>query len=217
MKKYIFIIIVFVIIVGLFIYYYFFKNNNNNSNELENNTNNSYIAQKTSTADNNNNMSDANSTSDITMQTELSSFSTKIYKDTQSRYSNIKLGCQTLNNTIVKSGDTFSFWDILGCPTKETGYKKAKTFTSDGKITQSYGGGLCQISTTLYNAVLEVKELDIIERHEHSRNVNYIKDGKDAAVSYNSSDLKFKNNLDYDIKIESIVEDNKVKIRLIRI
>ena len=59
--------------------------------------------------------------------------------------------------------------------------------------------------------------LEVTERHKHSRDVPYIKDGKDAAVSYNSADLKFKNNLDYDIKIEAKVEDRNVKIKLIRI
>ena len=65
--------------------------------------------------------------------------------------------------------------------------------------------------------MLEVEELDIKERHEHSRDVVYIKDGKDAAVSYKSADFKFKNTLDYDVKIEAKVENNQVKIKLIRI
>ncbi len=118
---------------------------------------------------------------------------------------------------MVKKGETFSLWNVLGCPTKEKGYRKAKTFTSTGGITKSYGGGICQVSTTIYNAVLEVEELDIKERHEHSRDVVYIKDGKDAAVSYKSADLKFKNTLDYDIKIEAKLENNKVKIAIVRI
>lgn len=148
---------------------------------------------------------------------ELSEFSTKLPKDTKARYSNIDLACDTLNGTVVKKGETFSLWNVLGCPTKEKGYRKAKTFTSDGEVTQSYGGGICQVSTTIYNAVLEVEELDIKERHEHSRDVTYIKDGKDAAVSYKSADFKFKNTLDYDIQIEAKVENNQVKIKLIRI
>lgn len=148
---------------------------------------------------------------------DLSEFSTKLPKDTKARYSNIDLACDTLNGTVVKKGETFSLWNVLGCPTKEKGYRKAKTFTSNGEVTQSYGGGICQVSTTIYNAVLEAEGLDIKERHEHSRDVVYIKDGKDAAVSYKSADLKFKNTLDYDIKIESKVENNKVKIKLVRI
>ena len=121
---------------------------------------------------------------------------------------------KTLDGTIVKSGDTFSLWNTLGCPNKEKGYKKAKAFTSDGDIKQSYGGGICQVSTTIYNALLKIDEIKITERHEHSRDVVYIKDGKDAAVSYKSADLKFKNNADYDIKLKASVKNNKVIIKI---
>ena len=148
---------------------------------------------------------------------KISEFSTRLPNDTKARDDNIKLACKTINGAVVKSGEIFSFWDALGCPTKEGGYEKAKTFTSDGKVTESYGGGVCQISTTIYNAVLKVEGLKVTERHEHSRDVPYIKDGKDAAVSYRSADLKFKNTLEYDIKIEAEVEDRKVKITLVRI
>lgn len=151
------------------------------------------------------------------IEEQLAEFSTKLPKDTKARDENIKLACDTLNNTIVESKKTFSLWDILGCPTKEKGYQKAKTFTSDGEVKQSYGGGICQISTTLYNAVLKIDELKIKERHEHSRDVPYIENGKDAAVSFDTADFKFENTLDYNIKIEAKVEDNKVKITLIRI
>lgn len=220
MKKYIFLIIIALIIIGSFVYYYFFKNNNTHAkNSKENNS--IYTALKTTTTDDNSNNSINSEPKDITLNNneneEISSFSTKIIKDTKARFSNIELACSTLNNSIVKSGETFSLWNVLGCPTKEKGYKKAKTFRSNGSIVKAYGGGICQISTTLYNAVLNVDDLEVTERHEHSRDVNYIKDGKDASVSYNSADFKFINRLDYDIKIEAFVEDNKVKIKLLRI
>lgn len=144
----------------------------------------------------------------------VSNFSTKLPKDTKARYSNIDLACKTLNDTIVKSGDTFSLWNTLGCPTKEKGYKKAKAFTSSGKIKYSYGGGICQVSTTIYNALLKLDGIEILERHEHSRDVVYIKDGKDAAVSYKSADLRFKNNLEYDIRLKADVKNNKVVIEI---
>ena len=117
----------------------------------------------------------------------------------------------------MKSGKVFSLWEVLGCPTEEKGYEKAKTFTSDGEVTQSYGGGICQLSTTIYNTVLKLDGLQVTERHEHSREVPYIEDGKDAAVSYGNTDLKFKNTLDYDIKIGAEVENRKVKIKLLKI
>lgn len=214
MKKYLWIFIFFILIIVVM--FYIFNNNNNNKEN--------YIAERTSINTDNKeteNMNQNNKETDILGENhkegKLSDFSTKLPKDTKARYSNIELACETLNNTIVKTGETFSLWKVLGCPTKEKGYKKAKVFTSDGKIKKSYGGGICQISTTIYNAVLEVEGLEVKERHEHSRDVVYIKDGKDAAVSYNSADLKFKNTLDYDVKIGAKVEKNKVKIELFRI
>lgn len=220
MKKYLWIFIFLVLIIAGAI---FFFNKNNSQTQEE-----GYTAKKTATNTNiQNNIENElnigeNKTNIIkeskeAEEKEISEFSTKLPKDTKERYSNIKLACKTLNGTEVKKGETFSLWEVLGCPTKEKGYQKAKAFTSDGEVKQSYGGGICQISTTIYNAVLEVEELDVKERHEHSRDVTYIKDGKDAAVSYKSADFKFKNTLDYDIKVEAKVEDNKVKIKLIRI
>ena len=218
MKKSLWIFLILILIIGIAIFVF-----NKHNNKQENN----YIANKTIAEVNpQNNLENNTNNAKNTIETEykkgekreeLSEFSTKLPNDTKARYSNIDLACKTLNGTVVKKGETFSLWNVLGCPTKEKGYRKAKTFTSNGEVTQSYGGGICQVSTTIYNAVLEVKELDIKERHEHSRDVTYIKDGKDAAVSYKSADFRFKNTLDYDIQIEAKVENNQVKIKLIRI
>ena len=211
MKKYLWIFIFFAVLAGGMLFVW-----NQNSKKQEQQ---SYTAEKTGTTVEQNEavaLSD-NLNNEMVTEQELSEFSTKLPKDTKERYSNIDLACETLNGTVIKKGETFSLWNVLGCPTKEKGYRKAKTFTSTGKITKSYGGGICQVSTTIYNAVKEVKELAIKERHEHSRDVVYIQDGKDAAVSYQSADLKFKNTLDYDIKLEAKVEDNKVKITIVRI
>lgn len=213
MKKFIFIIILIIILasIGFFIY----KSNSNNQPNYSSN----YTAEKTSISNEVNNNENTNSQTNIDFDNQsknetIADFSTKLPKDTKARYSNIELACSTLNDTIVKAGDTFSLWNTLGCPTKEKGYEKAKAFSSDGKVIKSYGGGICQVSTTIYNALLEVDGIEITERHEHSRDVVYIKDGKDAAVSYKSADLKFKNNLDYDIRIKAEVKDNKVVIKI---
>ena len=222
MKKWFFIIISIVILI--FIGFFIFKTNSQNSNDYYSN----YTAEKTSTFNeseskddssynniSNNEISTSSDKSSYKNDTEtIAKFSTKLPNDTKERYSNIKLACKTLDGTIVKSGDTFSLWNTLGCPNKEKGYKKAKAFTSDGDIKQSYGGGICQVITTIYNALLKIDEIKITERHEHSRDVVYIKDGKDAAVSYKSADLKFKNNADYDIKLKASVKNNKVIIKI---
>lgn len=212
MKKFLWIFFLLVIIAWIV----FFITNNKEQD--------SYVAERTSAEGNQNqnlNIEDNNEEnledSEEKNQEELSSFSTTLPKDTKARESNINLACKTLNGTIVKSGETFSLWKVIGNPTKERGYKKAKTFTSDGKVRKAYGGGLCQVSTTIYNAVLDAEGQEVVERHEHSRDVTYIEDGKDAAVAYSASDFKFKNNLEDDIKLEAKLEDNKIKIRLLRI
>lgn len=221
MKKWFFIIISIIVLIS--IGFFIFKTPQNSNNYSSN-----YTAEKTSTFNESESKDDSSynniSNNEISTSSDKSSdkndtetiakFSTKLPNDTKERYSNIKLACKTLDGTIVKSGDTFSLWNTLGCPTKEKGYKKAKAFTSDGEIKQSYGGGICQVSTTIYNALLKIDEIKITERHEHSRDVVYIKDGKDAAVSYKSADLKFKNNADYDIKLKASVKNNKVIIKI---
>ena len=78
-------------------------------------------------------------------------------------------------------------------------------------------GGNCQVSSTLYNAVLSIPNLTVIERHEHGKDVSYVPDGKDAAVSYGSIDFKFRNNLDYDIKILCATDNNTINIKLIKL
>lgn len=221
MKKCFLIIISIIILIS--IGFFIFKTPKNSNNSSSN-----YTAEKTSASNeselkddssynnisNNEISTSSNKSSDNNDTETIAKFSTKLPNDTKERYSNIKLACKTLDGTIVKSGDTFSLWNTLGCPTKEKGYRKAKAFTSDGDIKQSYGGGICQVSTTIYNALLKIDEIKITERHEHSRDVVYIKDGKDAAVSYKSADLKFKNNADYDIKLKASVKNNKVIIKI---
>lgn len=221
MKKCFLIIISIIVLIS--IGFFIFKTSQNSNNYSSN-----YTAEKTSTFNESESKDDSSynniSNNEISTSSDKSSdkndtetiakFSTKLPNDTKERYSNIKLACKTLDGTIVKSGNTFSLWNTLGCPTKEKGYKKAKAFTSDGEIKQSYGGGICQVSTTIYNALLKIDEIKITERHEHSRDVVYIKDGKDAAVSYKSADLKFKNNADYDIKLKASVKNNKVIIKI---
>jgi len=209
MKKYLWIFLILGLVVGIAIFIF----NNNSEGD-------GYTAKRTGT-DKNGETKEKFSISNLIVgnytEQQITEFSTRLPNDTEARDSNIELACSTLNGTVVKSGETFSFWNVLGATTKEKGYKKAKTFTSDGETIQSYGGGVCQVSTTIYNAVLKVEGLKVIERHEHSKDVPYIKDGKDAAVAYPSSDLKFKNTLDYDIRIYAKVENRRVKISLVRI
>lgn len=105
---------------------------------------------------------------------EIASFSTPILIKEDNRQNNVSIACSELNGKIVNPGETFSFTNTLGPAKPEEGYKKADTFQSDGDIVKEYGGGKCQISSTLYNAVLKIPKLTIVERHEHSRDVDYV-------------------------------------------
>ena len=141
MKKFLFIFLFFIILsgIGFFIY------NSNKNKKITNSSN--YIAERTGASLENNSINDSNNNfiSNNTSETYkkkkktsatnniVSKFSTKLPKDTKARYSNIALACDTLNGTIIKSGDTFSLWNTLGCPTKQKGYRKAKAFTNTRK------------------------------------------------------------------------------------
>ena len=148
---------------------------------------------------------------------ELSSFSTKLLAKEENRVSNISKACSTINGTVINSGETFSFWGIIGNPTIEKGYKEAKAFTAAGEVTTAIGGGVCQVSSTIYNVVLNVPELEAIERHEHTREVYYVELGNDASVSYGGADFKFKNNLETPIKIYAECMEDSVNIRFVKL
>ena len=134
--------------------------------------------------DNNNSKEKSEKTSkEPPKETEIASFTTKIYTKESGRQNNISIACSTLNDTTIENGKTFSFSKTVGKATSGKGYKKADVFRN-GNVIDALGGGLCQVSTTLYNAVLKVKDLKVTERHPHSNKVPYIKSGKDAAVSF---------------------------------
>lgn len=213
-NKWIIVFIIFLLIaIGVGIYLYHTKNNKNND----------YTAEKTSSSNEINNNSDityenTNTTPSETIKEEtISSFSTKLYSKDTSRQNNIKITCNTLNNTIVNSGETFSFCQTVGQATTSKGYEKADIYDRNGNKKQGLGGGNCQVSTTLYNAVLSVPGLVVTERHEHSNNVPYVKKGLDAAVAYGSYDFKFRNNLTNSVKILASTDDNYVYISLIEL
>ena len=132
-------------------------------------------------------------TSPTKQELVLAEFSTKIHNKAEERQNNITITCRALNGKEIKPGETFSFCNTVGEATTSKGYKEAEIYV-DGEKKQGLGGGNCQVSTTIYNAVLQIPELEVVERHAHSNHVTYIEEGKDAAVAYGSYDLKFKNN-----------------------
>lgn len=225
LKNKLWIILTIIVIFAIGIGIYLFNKNNNNQNN--------YTSSKTSTntqnsTENTNTSNDIkekntinetqNSTGNEVKKEELiSSFSTKIYTKDAARQNNVTITCNTLNNTIIPNGSIFSFCDTVGKATSEKGYQEADIYDKDGNKEKGLGGGNCQVSTTLYNAVLKVSTLIVTERHEHSNKVPYIEDGKDAAVAYGSYDLKFKNNTGFDIKIKAENTADTVNISLFKI
>lgn len=146
-------------------------------------------------------------------ETQIADFTTKIYTKDSERQNNISITCSTLNDTTVNNGETFSFCNTVGKATSSKGYQKADVY-QDGEVIQALGGGNCQVSTTLYNAILKVDGLSVTERHEHSNSVPYVSKGKDAAVAYGSYDLKFVNHTGNKIKISASTDKSFVYIKI---
>lgn len=194
--------------------------NNNSASEPDNTTlkNDSANTSTENTTPESSNSQDVQSDSQVKHQTEteIASFSTKIYTKDSSRQNNVSITCSKLNDTVVENGRTFSFCDTVGKATTSEGYQKADVFR-DGEKIKALGGGNCQVSTTLYNAVLEIPELKVTERHAHSNSVPYIKEGKDAAVSYGSYDFKFVNNTGNSLKIKCSTDKKSVNVSLLKL
>ena len=129
---------------------------------------------------------------------------TSLAGSTQNRISNVKKACELLNGTILVPGQTFSYNDALGQRTEANGWLPAPAY-ANGEVRQEAGGGICQVSSTLYNAVL-YSNLEIVERECHQFQVAYLPWGMDATVSWGWPDFKFKNNTEYPIKIEAWVD-----------
>lgn len=178
------------------------------NNYVENNSTENASVENNSAGENTN-----SDNSSGNQEKEIASFTTKIYSKDSDRQNNVTKACSTLNDTTVNNGATFSFTNTIGKTSSAKGYEKANVF-QDGKVVEAMGGGLCQVSTTLYNAVLKVKDLKVTERHSHSNSVPYIKSGKDAAVAYGSYDFKFVNNTGKTIKIKASNTKDDITIKI---
>ncbi|MGE5390703.1 MAG: VanW family protein [Deltaproteobacteria bacterium] len=143
---------------------------------------------------------------------ELSSFSTWFNTGDINRSANLRLAARTLNGTMVKPGEIISFNNIIGPRTAETGFNEALTIVG-GKFVPGIGGGICQVSTTLYNAVL-LAGLNIVERNQHNMAVAYVPLGRDATVSYGSQDFRFQNNTDSPIYIRAVTSGGIITINV---
>lgn len=133
----------------------------------------------------------------------LSSFSTKYSVRATARTTNLKLAASKINGTVLMPGETFSYNKVVGARTIAAGYKEAPIYVS-GEVVDGLGGGICQITSTLYNAVVYAN-LNVVERTNHQFVPSYVTASRDATVVYGSLDFKFKNNRNYPIKINCSV------------
>ncbi len=148
----------------------------------------------------------------IEMATEspvaLGAFTTEILDTTPARVHNIELCAQALNGLVVEGGAEFSFNGAVGERTSEKGYGEALMLVG-GERKMAIGGGVCQISSTLYKAA-EAAGMEILERHNHTGEVHYIEIGQDAAVSFGEQDFRFRNPYAEPVKIAITIENTKV-------
>ena len=148
-------------------------------------------------------------------QDTLAIFTTKYNVTNTDRSNNLQLAAEKIDGKIIYPNGVFSYNKTVGARTIEKGYTEAKIY-SNGQVVDGIGGGICQVSSTLYDTAV-MANLEIIERHNHQFLTSYLPAGKDATVSYGAKDLKFKNTRSYPIKIEMKVENGIVTCKILGI
>lgn len=140
----------------------------------------------------------------------IASYTTQFNSQNENRVQNIRLAAKSVNNILLRPGETFSFNQTVGLRLAEYGYKEAPVFIN-GKLVPDWGGGVCQVSSTLYNAVL-LADMNILERTSHYRPPGYVPLGQDATVADNLLDFRFSNSSDHNIFIGSELTDTHLTI-----
>jgi vancomycin resistance protein YoaR len=146
------------------------------------------------------------------IDTLLAEYVTTFDNSAGNRSHNIDLASRAVNGSLLKPGEMFSLNKRLGPRLAETGYLKAPVFI-DNRLAQDIGGGVCQVATTLYNAVL-LSDLKVVERYSHPSPVSYVSPGRDATIAGDYLDLKFINNTDTPVYISSQVEAGTLTVRI---
>lgn len=143
----------------------------------------------------------------------LASYSTRYNKGVVNRSKNVELAASRINGTVLLPGDVFSYNGVVGARTYENGFKNAPVY-ENGKSVDGIGGGVCQVSTTLYSAVLYA-DLEIVKRQNHSLTVSYVPLGQDATVVDGAIDFQFKNNMDTPVRIDAAAANGSINISLV--
>lgn len=142
----------------------------------------------------------------------LASYSTTYSTGNYNRSTNISLAARSVNGYVLMPGETFSYNSTVGQRTAARGYKEAGVYLN-GEVTTGLGGGICQVSSTLYNAIL-LANLEIVERSNHTFKPTYVPAGQDATVSWGAPDFKFKNNRNYPIRITATAGNGSVSFNV---
>ena len=143
---------------------------------------------------------------------KLATKTTSLSGSSSNRITNVRLAAEKINGVILQPGQTFSYNDVLGQRTKANGFKEAGAY-SGGQVVQEVGGGICQVSSTLYYCAM-VSNLKINTRTCHYFPVAYIEPGMDATVSWGGPEFKFTNNRDYPIEIKAYVQNGSVTVEI---
>lgn len=140
----------------------------------------------------------------------LATYTTRYDPTNKNRSNNLTIAANKINGTILMPGETFSYNKVVGARTIEAGYKEAGAYAG-GKVVQDVGGGICQISSTIYNTAL-LANLEIVDRSNHQFLTSYVPVSRDATVSWGGLDFKFKNTRTYPIKIVASAKNGLAKV-----
>ena len=142
----------------------------------------------------------------------LGTFTTDYSRSTSARANNVQTAVGYINGTVLYPGQTFSTVKVIKDRTEANGYQSAPEYSS-GKVVNGIGGGVCQVSTTLYNAVINA-ELKVVERSPHSMVVGYVPVSRDAAISGDYKDFKFRNDTDAPVYIAGSAEGGYITFKI---
>jgi vancomycin resistance protein VanW len=143
----------------------------------------------------------------------LATYGTPLEGRMKSQRHNAELCLRRLDGAVIAPGESFSFNKTVGTWSRDRGYRKAPV-SYNGQLVNSWGGGVCQTSTTLYNAAL-LGGMTVLERHPHRFAPGYVPAGRDAAVAFDRIDLRFANPYDFPVRIEGRIENGRLVVRLL--
>ncbi len=143
----------------------------------------------------------------------IAAYATSLEGRARSQRHNAKLSLERLTGATIGPGELFSFNGRVGTFSRDAGYRKAPV-SYNGQLIDDWGGGVCQTSTTLYNAAL-LAGMKVVERHRHRFAPSYVRPGRDAAVAFSNIDLRFVNPHPYPVRIEGRIEGNALRVEII--